>query len=169
MDIVEDINITGTLIWYYYICQREVWLMAHGITPDQENPNIDIGRMIHETSYNRDKKEIQFDNIKMDIITQGEERLVVAEIKKSSRFEKSATMQLAFYLSKLKENGVEAAGELRFPTEKRREKLELTDDIMKELETACDNIKNIIIKPLPPKPEKINYCASCGYNEFCWV
>ena len=26
MDTIEDVNITGTLIWYYYICQREVWL-----------------------------------------------------------------------------------------------------------------------------------------------
>ncbi|MCD6318594.1 Dna2/Cas4 domain-containing protein, partial [Candidatus Aerophobetes bacterium] len=26
-------RITGTLIWYYYICRREVWLMAHELHP----------------------------------------------------------------------------------------------------------------------------------------
>ena len=96
-------KITGTLVWYYYICHREVWLMAHGIEPDPDNTNIDIGRLIHETSFRREKKEIQFDNVKFDVITDGEDRIIVSEIKKSSRFKKSAVMQLAFYLSKLRE------------------------------------------------------------------
>jgi len=169
MDTVKDINITGTLIWYYYICKREVWLMAHGIEPDEDNTNIDIGRLIHETSYKRDKKEIQFDNVKMDIVTDGDDRVVVAEIKKSSRFEKSATMQLAFYLSKLRDAGVEASGELRFPTEKRREKVELSDDMTRELELACEEIKSIVTMEVPPQPEKLKYCSSCGYRDFCWV
>lgn len=164
-----DVNITGTLIWYYYICNREVWLMAHGLNPDQDNPYIDLGRLVHETSYKREKKEIQFDNVKMDIITDGDDRIVVSEIKKSSRFEKSATMQLAFYLKKLKDVGVSASGELRFPTEKRREKVELSDDILNELETACEDIKSIILLEIAPKPEKCKYCPPCGYNEFCWV
>jgi len=30
-------EITGTLIWYYYICPREVWLMAHELNPNQED------------------------------------------------------------------------------------------------------------------------------------
>lgn len=164
-----DISINGTLIWYYYICKREVWLMAHGLNPDQDNPYIDLGRLVHETSYKREKKEIVFDNVKMDIITDGDDQIVVAEIKKSSRFEKSATMQLAFYLNKLKDAGIEATGELRFPTEKRREKIELSDGILNELEIACEDIKAIILMENAPKPEKCKYCQSCGYNEFCWV
>ncbi len=31
-------SITGTLIWYYYICQREVWLMSRQINSLQDNP-----------------------------------------------------------------------------------------------------------------------------------
>jgi len=168
LDIL-DINITGTLIWYYYICKRQVWLMAHAINPDEDNPYIDLGRLIHETSYKREKKEIVFDNVKMDIVTDGDNQIVVAEIKKSSRFEKSATMQLAFYLTKLKDAGIEATGELRFPVEKRREKVELSDDIINELETTCEDIKSIILMENAPKPEKCKYCSPCGYNEFCWV
>ena len=164
-----DMNITGTLVWYYYICKREVWLMAHGLEPDADNPYIDIGRLIHETSFRREKKEIQFDNVRMDIITDGENQTIVSEIKKSSRFKKSAIMQLAFYLSKLKDAGVEASGELRFPTEKRRERVELSDDIIRELELACKDIKSIVTMDVPPEPEKSKYCSSCGYREFCWV
>jgi len=42
-------NITGTLIWYYYICERECWLMAHQINPHQENAllgNITISEVV---------------------------------------------------------------------------------------------------------------------------
>lgn len=44
----SDLNVTGTLVWYYYICPREVWLMARQLTPDEDNPNIDLGRFIGE-------------------------------------------------------------------------------------------------------------------------
>ncbi|SHK18580.1 protein of unknown function DUF83 [Caminicella sporogenes DSM 14501] len=53
---MEDVKVNGTLIWYYYICKREVWLMAHNLTPDQDNQYIDLGRFIHENSYMREKK-----------------------------------------------------------------------------------------------------------------
>lgn len=165
----SDINITGTLVWYYYICKRQVWLMGHGILPNEDNPYIDLGRLVHETSYKREKKEIQLDGVKMDIVTDGGEQVVVAEIKKSSRFEKSAIMQLAFYLTKLREVGISALGELRFPTEKRRQKVELSEDIIRELEIACEDIKAIIAMEKPPKPERCRFCPPCGYNEFCWA
>ncbi|MBM3239523.1 Dna2/Cas4 domain-containing protein [Candidatus Poribacteria bacterium] len=32
-----NINITGTLIWYYYICKREVWLMSRSLEAEQNN------------------------------------------------------------------------------------------------------------------------------------
>lgn len=162
-------NVTGTLVWYYYICKREVWLMAHGLEPDADNPFIDIGKLIHETSYKREKKEIQFDGVKMDVITDDNGRTIVAEIKKSSRFKQSATMQLAFYLTKLKKAGLEASGELRFPSEKRKEKVELNSETEEELEKVCEEIKSIVSLDIPPKPEKRKYCSSCGYRDFCWV
>lgn len=57
-----DFQVTGTLVWYYYICKREVWLMAHQLIPDQEQENVRIGKIIGENSYNRDKKEIDLGN-----------------------------------------------------------------------------------------------------------
>ena len=35
-------KITGTLIWYYFVCKREVWFMAHEITPFQDDPFLEI-------------------------------------------------------------------------------------------------------------------------------
>ncbi|NWF99168.1 MAG: Dna2/Cas4 domain-containing protein, partial [Nitrospirae bacterium] len=31
-------TLPATLIWYYYICHREVWLMSRQLTPWQDNP-----------------------------------------------------------------------------------------------------------------------------------
>ena len=63
-----DSKINGTLMWYYGICKREVWLMSRNIVPDQSDTNIDIGRFLHETAYSRNKKEIEFGNVKFDVL-----------------------------------------------------------------------------------------------------
>ncbi len=67
MGELQDIN--GTLIWYYYICPREVWLIGHSIEADQESDFLLLGRHIHEIFYKRQKKEFMIDNtIKIDIL-----------------------------------------------------------------------------------------------------
>lgn len=61
-------QIPGTLVWYYHICPREVWLMAHEINPEQENPLIELGRLIHENSYSRERKGFETVGLKIDLI-----------------------------------------------------------------------------------------------------
>jgi len=161
-------KITGTLIWYYYICQREVWLMAHEINPEQDNSFLELGRLLHEESYPREKKGLETSGMKIDLIKKGKEGLIVGEIKKSSRFLQSAKMQLAFYLFKMKEAGIKASGELLIPKEKKRIKVELNEEVEKELQRSMNNILNIITLNKPPPPQKINYCRNCAYREFCW-
>lgn len=164
----KDLHVTGTLVWYYYICQREVWLMARNIFPDEDNANIDLGRFIGENTYQREKKELSIGHIKIDVLRKEKGRLVVGEVKKSSKFEKSAMMQLAFYLLELKERGVEAVGELLFPKEKKKTKVELTDELTAEIERAKKDILRIIYQDAPQLPKKIPLCRNCAYAEFCW-
>lgn len=57
--MVFDIEVTGTDIWYYFICEREAWLNIHKIMPDEDDENIEIGRFIHEYRYGRNKKRFQ--------------------------------------------------------------------------------------------------------------
>ncbi|MGC9004976.1 MAG: Dna2/Cas4 domain-containing protein, partial [bacterium] len=94
--------------------------------------------------------------------------IVVAEIKKSSRFLKPATMQLAFYLFRLKQAGINAVGELRFPKERKRRNIELTKEMENELKYAIKEIERICRAELPPQPQKIPYCRKCAYRELCW-
>jgi len=164
----EEIRITGTLIDCYYICKRETWLMSRNIIPDQENKFIELGRFINESSYRRNRKQIHLENIVIDLTKLNDQKLIVGEIKKSSKAEKAATMQLCFYLYTLREHGIEAEGELLFPKEKKKEKVVLDEETTKELESAMDEIKKITSQDIPLPAVKIKYCRNCAYREFCW-
>jgi len=162
-------KITGTLIWYYYVCPREVWLMAHELNPNQENSFLEIGRLIQDDSYKREKKEISVSNMKIDLIKKRDGQLIIGEIKKSSHFELPARMQLAFYLYRLRKRGIDAKGELLIPKEKKKIPVELSPKIENELEKSFQNIREIISQERPPQPVKIRFCRNCAYREFCWV
>lgn len=165
---------TPTLIWYYYICPREVWLMSRHLEPHQGNPFVEIGRLMSQETYKRDRKEIiiqtqeQSGGMVIDLIKVKGEDLVVAEVKKSSRFEKSATMQLAYYLFRLKMLGIEAKGELLFPKEKKKICVILTEKLEKELFDAQNEIKKLTSLEKPPEVKLIKFCKKCGYQELCW-
>ena len=164
-----EINVTGTLMWYYYICNRLVWLMARHIIPEKDHEKLELGRFLQETAYPRDRKEVTVGHLKFDLIRKKDGQIVVGEVKKSSTYEKSATMQLALYLYELKELGIKAQGELLFPEEKKRIKVVLTSDLEKKIEKAKKEILRIAYLESPPQPEKGKYCRNCAYGDFCWA
>ncbi|UFJ39856.1 CRISPR-associated protein Cas4 [Brevibacillus humidisoli] len=162
-------DVTGTHIWYYFICKREVWLIAHNIAADQDDENMDIGRFINEQTYQRNKQEVLIGNIKVDRVRREDGQLVIGEVKKSSRYLESSRYQLLYYLQTLKKMGIVARGELLFPEEKRRETVELTSEAERQLDRAVEEIRIIARHPVPPLPEKISFCRNCAYREYCWA
>lgn len=81
---------------------------------------------------------------------------------------KSAKMQLAYYLLELKRHGIDGYGMLMFPKERKKEEINLTDDLIEELEIIEIDIVKICSREFPPNVEKIPLCKNCGYIEFCW-
>lgn len=142
--------------------------MARQLEPYQENPFIEIGRLISEEAYKRDRKEIHLENMVIDLLKTEGEDIIIGEVKKSSRYERAARMQLAYYLFRLKALGIYAKGYLLFPKEKKRLIVELTPEIEEELKRAQGEVKKIISQVMPPSPQKIRFCKKCGYQEFCW-
>ncbi len=167
-DFENNLRIYGTLIWYFYICQREVWLQARQINPYEDNPFLELGRFLQEESYARDKKSVRLENIELDVIRRKDGRLIIGEVKKSSKFLKSATMQLAFYLKQLEKYGIKTEGELLFPKERKRITVRLNDTIRQELETAEQVILKIVQQKIPPPAIEIRWCRNCSYREFCF-
>lgn len=163
-----DSKINGTLMWYYGICKREVWLMSRNIVPDQSDTNIDIGRFLHETAYSRNKKEIEFGNVKFDVLLHSKHKLIIGETKKSSKFHEASKMQLLYYLRLLEKAGIKASGVLLYPEEKKRVEVELDDENRGKLESAEKDITEIMESSLPPPVKKNKYCSNCGYREYCY-
>lgn len=160
-------EVTGSLVQSYNICKRQVWLMAHQIIPDQEHPYIEMGRLIDDMSYDRDRKKINFENVVIDLVRNDNGNLLVGEVKKSSKAVDSAKLQLLFYLYKLKQNGIEAKGQLFFPDERKKIDVRLTNESEMEVVSAINEIRDIINMDKAPAFEKIPYCKNCGYKEFC--
>ncbi len=162
-------KINGTLIASYYACKRELWYMAHQITPDQDNPFLELGRLVEEESYRGEGKKFLIGDILIDIVKSEEGNLIIGEIKKSTRSKRSGIMQLYFYLWCLKENGVEAKGEVLFPREKRKIPLMLNRAIEEELKRAMHEIERIIAQEIPPQRERIPLCTHCAFRDFCFA
>jgi CRISPR-associated exonuclease Cas4 len=96
------------------------------------------------------------------------DNLIIKEVKKSSKFKKSARFQLLYYLFTFKNMGIKAKGELVFPEERKKEKVNLTLEDEKKLKEAIEKIRKIARLPVPPSPKKIKFCRNCAYREYCW-
>ena len=165
-----DINITGSMIQAYVICPRQSWLMSRQLIGDQRNDFIEIGRLLAEETYSRDKKEFLLPGIgKIDMIREDGNSITLIETKKSSRMIDAAKMQLLFYMYHFrKKTNREILAEIRVPKEKKVIKLEITEESLSEIEQIIELLKNILEDDIPPEPKKKKYCKTCSFLEFCW-
>ena len=163
------VKVTGTLMWYYFVCKREVWLMSREVTPFEEDDLLEIGRLIHEDSYKREKKEVDLFSMKIDVLMKTNGRLLIGEMKKSSSYLMPARMQLLFYLYRLKEMGISAEGELLVPKERKKEKVILNKDAEEKVKSAISDIQKIIALETPPPAVKTHFCNRCAYKDFCFA
>jgi len=166
--MVSDVKVSGTLIESYLICKRQAWFHLHKIIPFQDHPFLEIGRLIDETTYERDLKRIKLESVQIDFIRTKEGEIVVGEVKKSSKSKEIAKMQLLYYLKVLKDLGITSKGILSFPTERRREFVELTTEDEKKLEMIVKEIENLSNELTPPPFKRIPFCKNCAYKEFCF-
>ena len=164
----SEVNITGTLIWYYAICKRECWLMAHHIEPEHENDFLEQGRLNTTAHYQREAKEIELPSgVRVDKVRRENGKLILSEIKKTSKFIEAASLQLAYYLWLMEQEGIEAIGEILVPEERERKEIRL-DDMREQLIEAMNAIATLVQAATPPKATWLHYCKTCAYNEFCW-
>ena len=56
-------NITGMMVYYYFICQRKLWYFLNEIHMEQNSELVSIGKIIDETTYSREKKGIPVERV----------------------------------------------------------------------------------------------------------
>ena len=164
---LTGITITGIKISYYFICKSKLWLFSHNIQMEHNSENVKIGKIINESSYGRDKKDVMIDNtICVDFIKK-RDGLEIHEIKKSKKMDDAHRWQLIYYLYYLNQKGVDAIGVLNYPLLNKKEIVEARDKDFEYIEYIIKDIKAIVSDKMP-KINKKRICKKCSYYEFCF-
>lgn len=161
-------NVTGVMIYYYFICERRLWYFSNQINTAQDSELVQIGKIIDETTYQREKKNILIDNtINIDFV--GKEA-VLHEIKKSKSLEEAGIWQLKYYIYYLEQKGIKNINaEMDFPLLRETKKIVLEDEDRNLLKNVVENIKNIVKQDKPPKVIDSKICKKCSYYDLCYV
>jgi len=167
---MDEIYITGTEVAYYIVCKRKLWLFSHGIELERFSDFVEIGKVISETYFKREKfKEIEMQSFKIDFIKIGSE-IIVNEVKKSKKLEEAHIWQTKFYIYQLQKLGIECKkGIIHYPKLLKKIDVELTESDKIKIEEALGKIEEI--EKLEKPPDVINkpYCKNCAYYQFCYI
>lgn len=157
---------TGTEVGYFFICKKKLWWFNHGIAMEQEHDRVKMGKIVHENSYGRKKKEISIDNkIVLDWQSDG----IIHEVKLTDKMESAHEFQLLYYIYYLKQKGIEnLKGQIDYPKLRQTKQIELTEEKEVELEKALEEMIEITESKNPPEVEYMKICRSCSYAELCW-
>jgi CRISPR-associated exonuclease Cas4 len=160
--------ISGVMIYYYIVCKRKLWYFYNQIQMEEDNDNVQIGKVIDENSYKREEKHINIDDIiSIDYI---KDKGILHEVKKSKKIEEAGIMQVKYYLYYLKQKGVaDIRGKVDYPLLKQSIDIGLTDGDVKYIEAIIIDLKEIVNKQLPPPLEKKRICKKCAYFELCYI
>ncbi|MTI48948.1 MAG: CRISPR-associated protein Cas4 [Firmicutes bacterium] len=161
-------KITGVMVYYYFVCKRKLWYFFKEITMEQNSELVGIGKLVDETTYKREKKNILIEeNIKIDFL---KDWRVIHEVKKSRKVSEASKWQLRYYIWILRKKGVDIEmGILDYPLLRKREDVLVSEKDAIELENILKLIRKIVRDKVPPKIEKKNICKRCAYYELCHI
>lgn len=161
-------KITGVMVYYYFVCKRKLWFFSNNLDMEHTSELVGIGKLIDETSYDRERKHILIDEmINVDFLKDWK---IIHEVKKSRKLDEAAKWQLKYYIWVLRNKGVNIEkGILDYPLLRKREEIYLTTEEENELMEVLKDIENILNTTLPPYAINKPYCKKCAYYEFCYV
>jgi CRISPR-associated exonuclease Cas4 len=161
-------NITGVMIYYYFICERKLWYFINEINMEQNSELVSIGTVLDETSYSREKKNIMIDNtINIDFIKNG---AVLHEVKKTKAIEEAGIWQVKYYMYYLEKRGLQnIQARIDFPLLRETKEITLEDDDRILLDNVIQNIEEIFKRDKPPQTIDSKICKKCAYYDLCYV
>ena len=161
-------QVTGTMIYYYFVCQRKLWYFCNEITMEQNSELVSIGKVLDETSYQREKKSILTDNqINIDFIENG---AVLHEVKKTKAIEKAGEWQIKYYMYYLEERGVkEIEAKVDYPLLKQTKEVFLTEEDRQVLKGAIEDIEKMLQSEKIPNKLDEKICKKCAYYDLCYI
>ena len=161
-------EVTGIMVYYYYVCKRKLWYFIHEIRMENENENVRLGKLLDESTYLRDNKHIMIDGvINLDFLKGSN---VIHEIKKSRSIEEAGIMQVKYYLYYLNKKGIsDMRAKIDYPLLKRTASVELSEEDIAVLEQVVDEIISISKNESVPLLEQKGICKKCAYFDLCFI
>jgi CRISPR-associated exonuclease Cas4 len=157
---------TGTEVGYYFICRKKLWWFAHGVTMEHTADRVKLGRLVHEESYARRRKELDIDG---KIVLDWREDGVIHEVKLTDKMEEAHEMQLLYYLYYLKRKGIDdLRGQIDYPKLRETRTVELTPERERLLDRVMEEMARITASTDVPEVEWMKICRACSYAELCW-
>ena len=148
-------RITGVMIYYYFVCKRKLWYFCHDLQMENvsQNENVQLGKLLDETSYRRNQKHINIDDtINIDFIKDFQE---IHEVKKSKSIEEAGIWQVKYYLYYLKKKGVDIS------------KAQIDYPLLKK--NIIDHIIQIRKQAIPELDDSKKICKKCAYYDICFI
>ncbi len=161
-------QITGIMIYYYFVCKRKLWYFLNQINMEQNSELVSIGKIIDETTYKDEKKGILIDNtINIDFIKNG---AVLHEVKKTKQIEEAGIWQIKYYMYYLEEKGVKnIQAEIDYPLLRQTEQIILEQNDKKILKKVIEEIEELYRNDKIPKKIDSKICKKCAYYDLCYV
>lgn len=161
-------NITGIMVYYYFICQRKLWHFVNQINMEQNSELVKIGKILDETTYTKEKKQILIDNtINIDFIKNG---AVLHEVKKTKAIEEAGIWQIKYYIYYLQNKGIKnIKAKIDFPLLRETKEVTLEQEDREIIENVIKSIKEITQMDKPPKVMDSKICSKCSYFDLCYV
>ncbi|NEW82868.1 MAG: CRISPR-associated protein Cas4 [Mariniphaga sp.] len=161
---------TGTQLNYYFVCHRKLWLFSNGIQMEHNSELVEMGKLIHETSYaDRPERfqELEIGPVKIDFYDKRNK--VIHEIKKTDKLEESHRWQVKYYIWLMEQAGIEGVtGVLEYPKLRQTQEVLLLDCDREELKLIVTEIEKISSSESCPPLVKLGICKNCSYFDFCY-
>jgi CRISPR-associated exonuclease Cas4 len=161
--------VTGTEFAYFHICKRKLWLFSRGIQLEWSYDKVSEGRLLHETSYPRKKKEIELEGCVVD--NYDHKNHIIHEVKLTQAMSDAHINQLKYYIYVFKHYaGIECKGEIDYPKLKRKLSVSFEEKDEEEIIGKIKEVEEIkradLPEPTPILVQKI--CKSCAYADYCF-
>ena len=164
-------QITGTLISYYFYCHRRMWLHANDIKMEDNSEDVAMGVLIEEQSYQKRSakyEQIQIGPVKIDFYDKKNQ--VIHEVKKSSKFHETHIWQMKYYIYIFEQSGIDGvSGILEYPKERKTEEVFLSEPDREYLKELLEKIDKVIHADKCPPVINKPRCKNCSYFDFCYA
>lgn len=166
-------KISGTLIAYYHLCHRKLWLHHHHFRMENATANafVEEGQLIDQQSYSRRSqrwRQLHLGHLKIDHFDPATH--TVREVKKSPKLEYAHIAQVKYYLYHLEQLGVQnASGLIEYPQQRKTTKVSLSEEDRQEIRAWEAEIERLVKQPTCPELVRKTYCRHCAFRDFCFI